>query len=188
MIDSRLLRFLEHPESEKIVEAFNNLPQRHLATVMAVLSSLSESAPIGLLSSKPFLSETVEGRVVERKLRGETLPQIMKSENLSRDEALSYLLKARDEGVKVGKLGQVTKPEKFNKVTDKMKVEFVDLRKRGIGPSIIAKHFNVRPNAVSNIIYAAKMAGETFREIDKSLTEITTPISVVVPVNDLASV
>lgn len=175
MIDSRLLRFLELPESEKIVEAFNNLPPRHFPTVVAVLFSLSEPTPIGLLPGKPFLSETVEGRIVERRLRNETIAQISKAEKVDRDEVLTILRKAKEDGVKVGKLEPSSKADKFAKVTKKMKEDFVSLRKRGIGPSIIAKHYNVRPNAVSNVIYAAKQDGETFRPVDKSLVAIIEP-------------
>lgn len=176
MIDARLLKFLENPEAESVIDAFINLPQRHLPTVMAVLLSLSEKAPIGLIENRPFLAETTNGRVIERKLRGESISKISKIERISREDVLFILQKAKEEGVNVGKLGS-PKADKFTKVTKKMKDEFIILRKRGVGPSIIAKHYNVRPNAVSNVIYAAKQNGETFREIDKSRTEITEPVS-----------
>lgn len=143
---------------------------------MAVLVSLSERPPVGLLENKPFLSETLQGRVVERRLRGETISKIARNESITKDDVLVILKKAKAEGVNVGKLSS-TKTTKFPKVTDEMKDAFVILRKRGFGPSIIAKHYNVRPNAVSNVIYAAKQNGETFKEVDKSKTEISDPIA-----------
>ena len=105
MIDATLMaRFLSSPDAADIVANLDALqPHVRAAWVshLTLLVSMSSDTPSG------FVSDSPEGRVVERRLREEKISDIMQAEGLSRERVKSILRQAQNQGLNV----TITDPE-----------------------------------------------------------------------------
>lgn len=131
MIDpAKLSTFFAAPDAATIVDAFAGMeqgPQRAaLVSYIATLAGMSLPAPVVLdevaqapkeapkalegptnpllAPDAPFVSSSVDGRIVERKLRGTTVEQIAVDEGVEVDHVMAVLKEARSNGVDVGSL------------------------------------------------------------------------------------
>lgn len=186
MIDSNSLsEFVKAPDANEIMTAFVSIPAgpvraalvSHLATMAMV--SLGEAPPA---PEAPFMSETPENRVVERRLRGQTVNEIAQAEDMDADRVRELLVAAKAEGVQVGRIeglkrkspappvGQSQKEKMTTKDRQARRRLSVAFRMLGMGPSQIAKRIGISPSNVSGAIWEEKRDnGTVFPPVNDAL-------------------
>jgi len=179
MIDNKsLATFLTSPDADEIIKIFSAFPAGALRTsALAHLTVMSQCLGTSIQSppkaEQPFVASTLEGRVVERKLRNQRLDIIASAENITVERVRMILRKAARDGVKVGRIAAAkkSKSDKPKRATtpSPQKAAFVQLRLLGMGPKEIGKKLNVGPGQVSNAVYEARTAGTIFPPVNPDL-------------------
>jgi transposase len=191
-----LSEFITSPDATDIMQAFSSMDQgpfraslvAHLMTMSSMAAMTANAAPAPVpappapVPDRPFVSETVEGRILERKLRGETIRSIEKSENVSFRFVRTVLDKASKQGVDVGRLPAKAPAAKAPPAKHTLSKEDRGLRRKeairlrylGMGPKEIAVQLDMSIGNVGNAIWAAKTGdkGEpvtVFPDIDDTI-------------------
>jgi hypothetical protein len=198
VIDSKeLALFFAEPDAAQIIESFNRLkgPLRQSLLMSIELIAAREPGHLApdqkLITDDRFFSTSVEGRVGERALRGQTAEEIAELERLKLPKVHTLMrAAARARGEPVAKKAKAPKVETapaakaekpataYTGTMTLVKDQVIALRMAGYAPQTIAAHFDLRPGGVHTVLYEAKKAGKVFPVVNDEQARITMPLPV----------
>jgi hypothetical protein len=130
-------------------------------------------AKVPMLNGEPLLSTSLEGRVDERRLKGQTPSQIAKDEGIDTKRVNAILAEAKA-ARKAAESDDKTKGGLVNRRTLSMeerraiKARIIELRAYGYGPKTISRRLSIPEQSVSTTVWEAKRDHNTvFPNVDE---------------------